>query len=85
MATQTVSTPGSGLVFNNTYTANCSQQYISCIVAAENTYESLWSNPLTVNITFDEQATGGSLASNNWSNWAVSYAQFSRSQDLFSS
>ena len=59
MATQTVSTPDSGLIFNNTYTANCSQQYISCIVAAENTYESLWSNSLTINITFDEQATGG--------------------------
>jgi hypothetical protein len=78
MATQTVSTPGSGLVFNNTYTANCSQQYISCIVAAEDTYESLWSNSLTVNITFDEQAQGdtGSVASNDWSNWVtVSYAQ----------
>src|SRR5580704_13640655 len=76
MATQTVSTPGSDLVFNNTYTANCSQQYINCIVAAENTYESLWSNSLTVNITFDEQSTGGPLASNSWSNWgAVSYAQ----------
>jgi hypothetical protein len=76
MATQTVSTPGSGLVFSNTYTANCSQQYINCIVAAEDTYESLWSNSLTVNITFDEQSTGGPLASNSWSDWGiVSYAQ----------
>jgi Ca2+-binding RTX toxin-like protein len=78
MATQTVSTSGSGLVFNNTYTANCSQQYISCIVAAENTYESLWSNSLTVNITFDEQATGktgSQLASNHWFWVTESYAQ----------
>jgi hypothetical protein len=76
MATQTVSTPASGLVFNNTYTANCSQSYINCIIAAEHTFESLWSNSLTVNITFDEQATGGSLATNNWPEWAaVSYAQ----------
>jgi hypothetical protein len=76
MATQTVSTSGSGLVFNNTYTANCTQQYISCILAAEKTYESLWGNSLTVNITFDEQGGGGPLASNIWSNWIpVSYAQ----------
>jgi len=74
----TVSTPGSGLVFVNTYTANCTSQYISCIVAAEQTLESLWTNSVTFNITFDEQAAGnnGDLAYNNWpSHVTVSYAQ----------
>src|ERR1700749_2518200 len=79
MSTQTVSTAGSGLVFNNTYTANCSQQYISCIVAAENALESLWGNSLTVNVTFDEQASGtasNTLATNHWPSFVnVSYSQ----------
>ena len=78
MANQTVSTPSSELVFNNTYTANCSQQYINDIVAAEKACESLWTNAVTVNITFDEQAKGnnGFLASNSWASWVqVSYAQ----------
>jgi nitrogen fixation protein FixH len=58
MTTQTVSTSGSGLVFHNTYTANCSQQYINCIVAAEQQFERLWTNSVTINITFDEVAQG---------------------------
>jgi nitrogen fixation protein FixH len=58
MTTQTVSTSGSGLVFHNTYTANCSQQYINCIVAAEQQLERLWTNSVTINITFDEVAKG---------------------------
>ncbi|HEY4042057.1 MAG TPA: DUF4214 domain-containing protein [Rhodopila sp.] len=75
---QTVSTSGSGLVFVNTYTANDSQQYINCIVAAETAFENLWTNPVTINLTFDEQAAGisGNLATNTWSGWVnVTYTQ----------
>ena len=78
MTTQTVSTSGSGLVFHNTYTANCSQQYINCIVAAEQQLERLWTNSVTINITFDEVAKGTNdfLATNSWTSWVnVNYTQ----------
>jgi hypothetical protein len=78
MTTQTVSTSGSGLVFVNTYTANDTTQYINCIVAAEKALESLWTNTVTFNVTFDEQADGNTsfLASNSWPSWInVTYNQ----------
>jgi hypothetical protein len=78
MTTQTVSTSGSSLVFHNTYTANCSQQYINCIVAAEQQLERLWTNSVTINITFDEVAKGTNdfLATNSWTSWVnVNYTQ----------
>jgi hypothetical protein len=58
-------------VFHNTYTANCSQQYINCIVAAEQQLERLWTNSITINITFDEVAKGTNdfLATNSWTSW----------------
>jgi hypothetical protein len=79
MTPQTVITPGSGLVFNNTYDASCSPQYITCILAAEKQLESLFTNPVTINIEFAESASGTNgvfLATNFWSSWVnVSYAQ----------
>jgi Ca2+-binding RTX toxin-like protein len=78
MSTQTVKSANSGLVFNNTYTANCTQDYINCVVAAETQFQGLFSNSDTINMTFDEQAQGntGNLASNSWSSWDfVSYDQ----------
>jgi hypothetical protein len=79
MTTQTVVTPGSGLVFNNTYDASCTQQYINCIVAAEQQLEGLFTNPVTINIKFAESPSGingAFLATNSWSSWVtVSYAQ----------
>jgi uncharacterized lipoprotein YmbA len=78
VTTQTVSTSGSGLVFHNTYTVNCSQQYINCIVAAEQQLQRLWTNSVTINITFDEAAKGtnGSfLATNSFSFVNVNYTQ----------
>lgn len=73
MADQTVSSADSRLVFNNTYTANCTQQYIKCIVAAEKDFESHWGNSVTLNMTFDEQAqdVGNDAASNTWPYWIV--------------
>jgi hypothetical protein len=78
MTTQTVSTPGSGLVFVNTYTANDTTAYINCIVAAEKALEALWTNSVTMNITFDQKNEGntGLVAENQWSSFVtVSYSQ----------
>jgi hypothetical protein len=50
--TQTVSTPGSGLVFVNTYAAGDTQQFISAAVAAEQALESRFITPMTINVTF---------------------------------
>ncbi len=78
MTTQTVSTPGSGLVFVNTYTANDTTAYINCIVAAEKALEALWTNSVTINITFDQENLGntGIVAENQWSSFVpLSYSQ----------
>ena len=55
-----ISTPGSGLVFNNTYNFNTTTNAacVQCIVAAEQTLESLFTNAITINVTFDEAAAG---------------------------
>ena len=76
--TQTVIAPGSGLTFVNTYTASDSPQFIQCIVAAEEACGSLWTNSVTINLTFGETASGvnGTLATNRWSSWVnLTYAQ----------
>jgi hypothetical protein len=78
VTTQTVSTTGSGLVFNNTYATGDSAQYITCIVAAEQKLESLFTNKVTLNITFNAQASGtsGDLATNSWPSFVdVSFTQ----------
>ena len=71
-----VSTPGSGLVFDNTYTANCTAQYEACIVAAEDQLESLISTSDTIVVTFDEANSGnnGVALGNSSTGWNVSYA-----------
>src|SRR5271166_5947411 len=53
-----ISTPGSGLVFNNTYDASCTSAYITCIQSAEYELESLCTNSVTLNITFKEANEG---------------------------
>jgi hypothetical protein len=68
---------GGGIIFNDTFTANCSQAYIACVVAAENAIRSLWTNSVTLNVTFDAQASGtsaGFLAENSYYYVNVSYA-----------
>jgi hypothetical protein len=63
-SSQTVSMAGSGLVFNNTYDASCSAQFIACIVSAEDELESLFTNSITINESFCEANqgnTGGAL------------------------
>ena len=75
--TTTVSTPGSGLVFVNTYAAGDTAAYEADIVAAEETLESLFTNKLTLNVTFAESNEGnnGDALSNSWPSFVnVSYA-----------
>ena len=72
-----VSTPGSGLVFDNTYTTSCTAAFEDCIVAAEDQLESLFTNSITLNITFQEQNEGNNHVAlgNGWpSSVNVSYA-----------
>ena len=72
-----MSTPGSGLVFVNTYAAGDTAAYEADIVAAEETLESLFTNKLTLNVTFEESNKGnnGDALSNSWPSFVnVSYA-----------
>jgi hypothetical protein len=77
-----VTTEGSGLVFVNNYDATCTAAYENCIVAAEKTLESLFTNSVTVNVAFTQQVTGPTqqnpnpnALSNSWPNSTkVSYA-----------
>ncbi len=54
----TVSTPGSGLVFDNTYLSGCTAQFETCIVAAEKQLESLFTNTDTITASFNEVNLG---------------------------
>ncbi len=61
-SSQIVSNGSSAIVFDNTYTANCTQSYMNCIVAAESQIESLFTTfnakQDTIVVTFDEQNSG---------------------------
>ena len=55
---QFVSMPGSNIDFSNAYDFNTTttfgQEYVNCILAAEETLGSLWTNPVFLNLTFTE-------------------------------
>jgi hypothetical protein len=72
----TISTPGSGLVFDNTYGSSCTAQYEACIVAAEKQLESLFTNSDTINVTFNESNEGnnGDALGNSSNGYDYSYA-----------
>ena len=63
-----VTSAGSGIVFDNTFTANVNAAYKADILAAEADIQSHWSNSVTINLSFDAQAEGhnGDLASNSF-------------------
>ena len=46
------------VAFNNTFGANVSAQYMSCIVAAEQIISSFLTNPITISLYFDAAAYG---------------------------
>ena len=66
-----------GIVFDNTFGANVSTAYKDCVLAAEAQISSLWTNPITLNLTFDAAADGtnGFAASNTASAVDVTYTQ----------
>jgi len=73
---QTVTLPGSGLVFVNTYEPNISQNYVNAIIAAENFYQSQISTSVTLDYTFSIQNGGvnGFVGENSQDGLTVSYA-----------
>src|SRR5205085_946429 len=74
---ENVTLAGSGLVFHNTYGAGVTAAYHSAIIAAENFYQSHFTNAVTLNMNFDMRSLGaGVSASNQFSLVSVSYATF---------
>ena len=76
-ASVTIGTPSSGLVFVNTYESSCTAAFEACIVSAEEELESLFTNSVTLNVTFQEQSSPGSgdALTNSWPSFVdVSYA-----------
>ena len=53
-----VSTPGSGLVLDNSYDGSDTTQFIAYIVAAESNLKSLFDNTITISVQFFEQNQG---------------------------
>ena len=69
-----VSTPGSGLVFDNTWGSGVTPAYESCVVAAEKQLEGLFTNKVTLKMTFNLGATGGDHDLSTCSSIHCSYA-----------
>jgi Ca2+-binding RTX toxin-like protein len=76
LPTESVTLPGSGLVFINYYDATVTDAYRGAVIAAENFLQSHFANSLTVNITFGYQDLGANFAGqNNFNQVNVSYNQ----------
>jgi len=77
LATESVTLPGSGLVFINYYQPNVTPAYRAAILTAENFLQSHFTNATTVGVSFDFASLGGGFsAQNNFSPTAVSYSAF---------
>ncbi len=73
--TESVTQPGSGLVFINYYGAGVTEAYRSAIISAENFLASHFTDSVTVGVSFDTQSLGPSFAGqNSFSSMGVSYA-----------
>jgi hypothetical protein len=74
---ESVTQPGSGLVFNNTYGAGVTEAYRTAIVAAETNLASQFTNSVSVALHFDTQSLGPDFsAQNTYALVGVSYADF---------
>jgi hypothetical protein len=62
---ETVTTPGSGFVFINTYNPGVTGDYRNAIVAAEQYLESQFTNAVTVRCTFDLQSLSPGISGEN--------------------
>jgi Ca2+-binding RTX toxin-like protein len=77
LAAESITLPGSSLVFQNTYGSGVTDAYRSAIVSAENDLQSHFSNAVTVAINFDMQPMApGFSAHNDYAVVGVSYAGF---------
>lgn len=75
LTTETVTSPGSGLVFVNKYGSGLTDAFHSCIIAAEHFFQSNFANACTLDVSFDLKALSPSfIAYNNFSFVHVSYA-----------
>jgi hypothetical protein len=77
-ADETVTLAGSGLTFVNTYGPEVTDAYRNEIITAENFLQSHFSNPVTLNVTFDLQAINPDFVAQNTASSLVhvSYAVF---------
>ena len=62
---QAVTFAGSGMVFDNTYGSGVSDAFKSAITAAENFFQSQFSNPVTISVSFDRSALSGQFSAYN--------------------
>jgi Ca2+-binding RTX toxin-like protein len=73
--TESVTQPGSGLVFVNYYGAGVTEAYRGAIISAENFLASHFTNSVTVGVSFDLQSLGATFSGqNSFSAVPVSYA-----------
>nr|MEA2798635.1 serralysin [Phenylobacterium sp.] len=73
--TESVTQPGSGLVFVNYYGAGVTEAYRGAIISAETFLASHFTNSVTVGVSFDLQSLGSTFSGqNSFSTVAVSYA-----------
>ena len=74
-APETITLAGSGLVFDNTYSASVTAAYRSAIIAAEHFYQSEYTNSVTLDMNFDFAPLGVNFAAENSFNTVdVAYA-----------
>ncbi|HZZ31632.1 MAG TPA: NF038122 family metalloprotease [Phenylobacterium sp.] len=77
LAAESVTFPGSNLVFQNTYGAGVSDAYRAAIVTAENAFQSQFGNSLTVSMSFDLKPLDASFSAHNqYALVGASYAEF---------
>jgi hypothetical protein len=65
LPTETVTSPGSGLVFQNYYGAGVTDAYHNAILTAEHDYQSHFTAPVTVMMSFDLQPGNDDFAARN--------------------
>ena len=65
LATESITQPGSGLVFINYYDPGVTDLYRSAVVNAERQLEQAVTTPVTISVEFDLQSLGGQFAAQN--------------------
>jgi Ca2+-binding RTX toxin-like protein len=65
LSSETVSLPGSGLVFQNSYSSLVTDAYRGAVLQAENFLQSHFVNTATISVNFDFQPLGGDTVANN--------------------